>query len=296
MNSTVKGIILAGGHSTRLYPATKAVSKQLLPIYDKPMVCYPLSVLMLSGIRDILMICNPNEEVLFQRLLGDGSDYGLSISYTIQPSPDGLAQAFILGEEFIGDDPVSMILGDNIFYGHDFVAILQKAKQTMCEKDQAVVFAYKVSNPQDYGVVEFDANDQAIEIEEKPKNPKSSYAVTGLYFYPNDVVEIAKTVKPSARGELEITSVNNAYIEQKRLTVERLGHGFAWLDTGTAETLLQASLFVETIEKRQNFNIACLEEIAFKLGYISAEKLEQLATPIKNIQYKQYLLNLLKDS
>ena len=288
----MKGIVLAGGSGTRLYPITKGVSKQLLPVFDKPMVYYPISVLMLAGIRDILIISTPDDLPGFKRLLGDGSDYGVNFSYAEQPSPDGLAQAFIIGEEFIGDDSVCMVLGDNIFHGTGFEPMLNSAVKRAEEQTLATVFGYWVSDPQRYGVAEFDADGNCVSIEEKPLQPKSNYAVTGLYFYPNRVVEIAKSIKPSARGELEITSVNQAFLEAGELKVETLGRGFAWLDTGTHDSLSEASTFIEVIEKRQGLKIACLEGIAFEKGWISAEKLRELAAPMAKNPYGQYLLRL----
>ena len=291
----MKGIVLAGGSGTRLYPLTKGVSKQLLPIYDKPMIYYPLSVLMLAQIRDILIISTPEDLPCFKRLLKDGSELGIKIQYAEQPSPDGLAQAFIIGEEFIGKDNVCMVLGDNIFYGQSFSSMLRQAVANADKDDTATVFGYRVKDPQRYGVAEFDATGKVLAIEEKPQNPKSDYAVTGLYFYPNDVVQIAKTIKPSARGELEITSVNQAFLEQQRLCVKLLGRGFAWLDTGTHDSLTEASGFVETIEKRQGLKIACLEEIAYTQGWINSDELLKVAEPMKKNQYGEYLIELTKN-
>ena len=288
----MKGIILAGGSGTRLYPVTKVVSKQLLPIFDKPMVYYPLSTLMLSGIRDILIISTPEDTPRFEQLFGDGNHLGLNLSFTVQPSPDGLAQAFILGEDFIGSDPVSLILGDNIFFGHGLVGMLTDSVQTVKNKDTAVVFGYGVKDPQRYGVVGFNESGKVTSIEEKPENPASNYAVVGLYYYPNDVVDIAKNVKPSARGELEITSVNQAYLEQSRLSVELMGRGFAWLDTGTQEAINNASNFIKTIEDRQGLKVACLEEIAYGQGFINQGDLEKLASIYTN-EYGEYLKGLL---
>ena len=289
----MKGIILAGGSGTRLYPITKGVSKQLLPIYDKPMVYYPLSVLMLAGIRDILLISTPEDIAGFQRLLGDGSEFGINLQYAVQPSPDGLAQAFMIGEEFIGKDPVCLVLGDNIFYGQGFSPMLRAAAS---RATGATVFGYQVKDPERFGVVEFDQQKRAISIEEKPKKPKSHFAVTGLYFYDNDVIEIAKNVKPSERGELEISCINSAYLERGDLNVEVLGRGFAWLDTGTHESLLEAGLFVETIEKRQGYKIACLEEIAFNNGWLDAASLQRIGQSLSKNSYGQYLLSLVNEA
>ncbi len=288
----MKGIVLAGGSGTRLYPITKGVSKQLLPIYDKPMVYYPVSVLMLAGIRDILIISTPQDLPGFRRLLGDGSDYGVSFTYAEQPSPDGLAQAFIIGEEFIGNDSVCLVLGDNIFYGAHFTSKLREAVRSADEDGKATVFGYWVNDPERYGVAEFDAAGNCLSIEEKPAVPKSNYAVVGLYFYPNKVVEVAKTIKPSARGELEITTVNQTFLQEGSLKVQTLGRGFAWLDTGTHDSLAEASIFVETIEKRTGLKIACLESIALENGWIDCEKIRQLAQPMIKNQYGQYLLKL----
>ena len=291
----MKGIILAGGSGTRLYPITKGVSKQLTPIYDKPMIYYPLSALMLSGITEILIISTPNDLPRFEELLGDGADIGLSFSYKVQPSPDGLAQAFILGEDFIGDDDVCMVLGDNIFYGHGLVEMLANAVVNVTKHKKATVFGYHVKDPDQYGVAEFDHNGNVLSIEEKPLKPKSNYAVVGLYFYPNSVVDIAKNIKPSHRGELEITTVNQKYLDQGNLKVELMGRGFAWLDTGTHESLLEASNFIQTIENRQGLKVACIEEIAYEMGYISQEQLVQLAQPLLKNQYGQYLLTRAKE-
>ncbi len=288
----MKGIVLAGGSGTRLYPITKGVSKQLLPIYDKPMVYYPISVLMLAGIRDILLISTPQDLPGFKRLLGDGSDYGINLQYAEQPSPDGLAQAFIIGEEFIGDDCACLVLGDNIFYGSHFTGKLLDAVRAAEEDQKATVFGYWVNDPERYGVAEFDKEGNCLSIEEKPANPKSNYAVVGLYFYPNKVVEVAKHIKPSARGELEITTVNQEFLKDGELKVQLLGRGFAWLDTGTHDSLAEATNFVETIEKRQGLKIACLEGIAFHKGWITADRLREIAKPMAKNQYGQYLIQL----
>ncbi len=291
----MKGIVLAGGSGTRLYPITKGVSKQLLPIYDKPMVYYPISALMLAGIRDILIISTPDDLPAFRRLLGDGSDYGVHFEYAEQPSPDGLAQAFIIGEEFIGDDAACLVLGDNIFHGVGFSQLLQQAVVDAEQNNKATVFGYWVDDPERYGVAEFDAQGNCLSIEEKPQNPKSNYAVVGLYFYPNRVVDIAKNIKPSARGELEITSVNQQFLADAQLKVQTLGRGFAWLDTGTHDSLAEASIFVEVIEKRQGLKIACLEGIAYRRGWIDKEMMTRLAQPMLKNQYGQYLLKVINE-
>ena len=291
----MKGIVLAGGSGTRLYPITKGVSKQLLPIFDKPMIYYPISVLMLAGIREILIISTPYDLPSFQRLLGDGSDYGVRFEYAGQPSPDGLAQAFIIGEKFIGDDSVCLVLGDNIFHGNGFSAMLKEAVRIADEKQEATVFGYWVDDPERYGVAEFDKRGNCLSIEEKPKVPKSNYAVVGLYFYPNKVVEVAKNIKPSARGELEITTVNQYFLKKEQLKVQILGRGFAWLDTGTHDSLSEASTFIEVIEKRQGLKIACLEGIALRQGWINSDKMKKLAQPMLKNQYGQYLLKVIDE-
>ena len=291
----MKGIILAGGSGTRLYPITKGISKQLAPIYDKPMIYYPLSVLMLSGITEVLIISTPVDLPRFEELLGDGSDIGMKFSYIVQPSPDGLAQAFILGEEFIGDDDACLVLGDNIFYGHGLTELLAASVKNAKEKNEATVFGYHVKDPERYGVAEFNKEGKVTSLEEKPTNPKSNYAVVGLYFYPNDVVKKAKDVKPSDRGELEITTLNQEYLKEDRLRVELMGRGYAWLDTGTHESLLEASNYIQTIENRQGLKVACIEEIAYEMGYISKEKLLELAEPLKKNQYGQYLIHRAKE-
>ena len=291
-NKKMKGIVLAGGSGTRLFPITKGVSKQMLPIYDKPMVYNPISVLMLAGIREILIISTPEDLPGFRRLLGDGSDYGVEFTYAEQPSPDGLAQAFIIGEEFIGNDSACLVLGDNIFYGQNFTSMLEQSLKDAEKNNMATVFGYYVNDPERYGVAEFDKDGKVLSIEEKPKEPKSNYAVVGLYFYPNKVVEVAKNIKPSARGELEITTVNQEFLKDKELKVQLLGRGFAWLDTGTHDSLSEASTFIEVLEKRQGLKIACLEEIAYTKGWITKEKLQELAKPMIKNQYGQYLLKL----
>ncbi len=292
----MKGIILAGGSGSRLYPITKGVSKQLLPVYDKPMIYYPLSVLMLAGIKDILIISTPIDLPFFKRLLGSGNEIGVNFSYAEQPSPDGLAQAFIIGDEFIGSDDVCLVLGDNIFYGHGFTDLLSKAKENIIKENKATVFGYYVNDPERYGVAVFDKSGNVTSIEEKPENPKSNYAVVGLYFYPNDVIKKAKYIKPSDRGELEITTVNQEFLKEERLKVELMGRGYAWLDTGTHESLLDASRFIETIEKRQGLKVACIEEIAYFMGYIDKKQLLKLAEPLKKNQYGQYLIQLANES
>ena len=291
----MKGIVLAGGSGTRLYPITKGISKQLIPIFDKPMIYYPISVLMLAGIRDILIISTPADLPSFRRLLGDGSNFGVRLEYAEQPSPDGLAQAFIIGEKFIGDDSVCLVLGDNIFHGSGLVNLLQEAVRTAEEDGKATVFGYWVSDPERYGVAEFDRDGNCLSIEEKPEKPKSNYAVVGLYFYPNKVVDVAKTIKPSARGELEITTVNQRFLEDRELKVQTLGRGFAWLDTGTHDSLSEASTFIEVIEKRQGLKVACLEGIAFRKGWITADKLREVAQPMLKNQYGQYLLQVIDE-
>jgi glucose-1-phosphate thymidylyltransferase len=295
MTSPMKGIVLAGGSGTRLYPVTRAVSKQLLPVYDKPMIFYPLSTLMLAGIHEILVITTPEDQAQFQRLLGTGQDYGIAITWAVQPKPEGLAQAFHIAADtgFLKGEPAALVLGDNIFYGHDLEPVLMRAAK---RTDRATVFGYHVADPERYGVVEFDAAGKAISIEEKPSNPRSNFAVTGLYFYPPDVVDVARTIAPSARGELEITDVNRVYLERGQLEVERMGRGYAWFDTGTHESLLEAGEFVRTIEKRQGLKIACLEEIAFYKGHIDAKRLEQLAAPLAKNDYGRYLLRLARDA
>jgi glucose-1-phosphate thymidylyltransferase len=290
----MKGIILAGGSGTRLYPVTRGVVKQLLPVYDKPMIYYPLSVLMLAGIKEVLIISTPQDIPRFRELLGDGREIGMRFEYVVQPSPDGLAQAFILGEDFVGDDDVCLVLGDNIFYGHGLTDLLHRSVRTVGEERKSVVFGYYVNDPERYGVAEFDGSGNVLSIEEKPMEPKSNYAVVGLYFYTNDVVRVAKSVKPSDRGEMEITSVNQEYLREGKLKVELMGRGYAWLDTGTHESLLEAAQFIETVERRQGLKIACLEEIAYQMGYITREQLIALAQPLKKNQYGQYLLGIVE--
>lgn len=292
----MKGIVLAGGSGTRLYPITRGVSKQLVPLYDKPMIYYPISVLMLAGVTEILIITTPEDQASFQRLLGDGVELGVRFEYVVQPSPDGLAQAFILGEDFIGDDDVCLVLGDNIYHGHDLTRMLANAVDNVSAQNSATVFGYRVADPERYGVAEFDTEGNVISLAEKPEHPKSNYAVTGLYFYPNDVIQKAKVVVPSHRGELEITSVNQLYLEEERLKVELMGRGYAWLDTGTHESLLEAAQFIEIIEKRQGLKVACLEEIAFEQGYINKEQLIALAQPLAKNQYGQYLLRCAEEA
>lgn len=291
----MKGIILAGGSGTRLYPITKGVSKQLVPIYDKPMIYYPLSVLMLAGITEVLIISTPDDLPRFKNLLGDGSELGMQFEYVVQPSPDGLAQAFLLGKDFIGNDDVCLILGDNIFYGHGLVELLHKSVKNAQERNKATIYGYYVNDPERYGVAEFDENGTVVSLEEKPKNPKSNYAVVGLYFYPNDVIQKAKEVQPSDRGELEITTLNQCYMKENRLSVKLMGRGYAWLDTGTHESLLEASTFIQTIEKRQGLKVACIEEIAYEMGYITADDLLKLSEPLKKNQYGQYLIRRAKE-
>lgn len=288
----MKGIVLAGGSGTRLYPITRGISKQLVPIYDKPMVYYPISVLMLAGIRDILIISTPNDLPGFKRLLGDGKEMGVNFTYAEQPRPEGLAQAFIIGKDFIGDDDVCLVLGDNIFYGQGFTGMLRQAVERTAASQEATIFAYKVKDPQRYGVVTIDDRGKAVNIVEKPQNPETNYAVVGLYFYPNEVVKVAHEIKPSARGELEITTVNQVFMDRDKLNVQQFGRGFAWLDTGTTDSLMEASNFIETIEKRQGFKVAALEEIAFRRGFIDADRLRELAQPMRNNAYGQYLIDL----
>ena len=291
----MKGIILAGGSGTRLYPLTMVTSKQLLPIYDKPMIYYPLSTLMLAGIQDILIISTPTDTPRFEALLGDGSQYGIHLQYKVQPSPDGLAQAFILGEEFIGDEACAMVLGDNIFYGNGFSHILNRAVEAAEKENKATIFGYHVNDPERFGIVEFDENGRVLSVEEKPVHPKSNYCITGLYFYPNKVVDVAKTIKPSARGEYEITTVNQRFLEDEELKVQTLGRGFAWLDTGTHDSLSEASTYIEVLEKRQGLKVACLEGIAFRKGWITADKMRELAKPMLKNQYGQYLLQVVEE-